>query len=111
MRILDLGCGRGINLDFFNVGDGTVYGVDVSHASLSGAVVKFPHRKFCSGSGEALPFRDGSMDEVVSKVALLYMNIPHARHEIHRVLVPVGTVSASLHYFRSLFLNCAAIRD
>lgn len=99
MSILDLGCGKGINIDFFKAGNGTVFGLDISLASLSEAARSFPQRKLLCGSGESIPFRDCSMDAVVSNVALCYMDIPKALREINRVLVPGGTLAATLHYF------------
>lgn len=47
--------------------------------------------------GEALPFADGSFDFVISKVAMPYLNIPLSLREIHRVLIPGGTIWVSLH--------------
>jgi SAM-dependent methyltransferase len=44
-----------------------------------------------------LPFEDEGFDRVVSAVALPYMNIQKTLAEIHRVLVPGGGLSLSLH--------------
>jgi hypothetical protein len=44
-----------------------------------------------------LPFEDESFDRVLSAVALHYMNIQKTLAEIHRVLVPGGGLSLSLH--------------
>ncbi len=53
--------------------------------------------KLVCAKAEALPFADASFDFVVSKVAIPYVNIPRALREIHRVLMPGGTIWVSLH--------------
>jgi ubiquinone/menaquinone biosynthesis C-methylase UbiE len=45
----------------------------------------------------ALPFAPGSVDRVVSNVALPYMNIPKTLKEVYRVLAIDGRLTASLH--------------
>ncbi len=35
----------------------------------------FPRCRFCFAVGEAVPFKDGTFDAVISRVALPYMNI------------------------------------
>jgi ubiquinone/menaquinone biosynthesis C-methylase UbiE len=98
MRILDLGCGPGRDLLSWGVTDSDeVTGLDNDSASLELARLRFPSRTYFLGCGEAMPFPDASFDRVISGVALPYMNIPKALGEIHRVLVPGGTFSASLH--------------
>lgn len=100
MRVVDLGCGDGIELEFFHLDEGTIFGIDRNSAAIFKARRKFPERIFLSGLGERLPFADGSIDTVVSNVALPYMNISKALKEIHRVLSPGGIFQASLHYLR-----------
>jgi ubiquinone/menaquinone biosynthesis C-methylase UbiE len=46
---------------------------------------------------EALPFADASFDFVISKAAIAYVNIPVSLREIHRVLMPGGTIWVSLN--------------
>src|SRR6185437_3657526 len=98
MRILDLGCGTGKPLTYWHVTpQDEVVGVDIDGAALETAQQKYPERHFYIGSGEDIPFTNGSFDRVISNVALPYMNIPAALREINRVLVPAGSLSASLH--------------
>jgi ubiquinone/menaquinone biosynthesis C-methylase UbiE len=98
MRILDLGCGPGRDLVAWGVGvQDEVTGFDISHSSLVMARQRFPGRIFLLGAGERLPFRDESFDRVISGVALPYMNIPKALSEIHRALVPGGSLAVTLH--------------
>jgi ubiquinone/menaquinone biosynthesis C-methylase UbiE len=98
MRVLDLGCGSGRDLVAWGVSAGDeVTGIDLDDSRLDAAKVRFPERTYLHGAGECLPLEDESFDRVISGVALPYMNIPKALAEIHRVLVPDGGVSLSLH--------------
>jgi SAM-dependent methyltransferase len=98
MRILDLGCGSGLDLASWGVtASDEVTGLDIDESRLAIARVRFPNRKYLHGAGERLPFEDGSFDRVISAVALPYMDIQKALTEIHRILVPGGVVSLSLH--------------
>lgn len=98
MRILDLGCGSGLDLAAWGVTAlDEVTGLDIDDSRLAIARVRFPHRIYLHGAGENLPFEDRSFDRVISAVALPYMNIHKVLAEIHRVLVPGGALSLSLH--------------
>jgi ubiquinone/menaquinone biosynthesis C-methylase UbiE len=98
MRVLDLGCGSGVDLSSWGVNaSDEVTGLDIDKSSLAIARVRFPNRTFLHGAGERLPFEDASFDRVISGVALPYMNIQKALAEIHRILTPGGGLSLSLH--------------
>jgi ubiquinone/menaquinone biosynthesis C-methylase UbiE len=98
MRVLDLGCGSGRNLASWGVtAADKVTGLDIDDSRLAIAKVQFSNRTYLQGAGECLPFEDASFDRVVSAVALPYMNIQKTLAEIHRVLVPGGGLSLSLH--------------
>lgn len=98
MRVLDLGCGSGLDLASWGVTpQDEVTGVDIDENCLAVASVRFPTRAFVNGAGEQLPFVDASFERVISAVALPYMNIQRALTEIRRVLVPGGSISLSLH--------------
>ena len=98
MRVLDLGCGDGQDLVRWGVtASDEVTGVDIDNSSLVLAKSRFGTRKYVQAKGEDLPFKNESFDRVISGVALPYMNIPRALGEIHRVLVPGGQVTLSLH--------------
>ena len=98
MQVLDLGCGSGRDLASWGVtaADG-VTGLDIDDSRLASAKVRFSNRTYLQGTGECLPFEDESFDRVLSAVALPYMNIQKTLAEIHRVLVPGGGLSLSLH--------------
>jgi len=98
MRILDLGCGSGRDLASWGVtASDEVTGLDIDGSCLAVAMVRFPNRTYLQGAGECVPFGDESFDRVISNVALPYMNIEKALAEIHRILVPGGSLSLSLH--------------
>jgi ubiquinone/menaquinone biosynthesis C-methylase UbiE len=98
MRVLDLGCGSGRDLASWGVtAADEVTGLDIDHSRLAIAKVQFSNRTYLQGAGECLPFENESFDRAVSVVALPYMNIQKALAEIHRVLVPDGGLSLSLH--------------
>jgi ubiquinone/menaquinone biosynthesis C-methylase UbiE len=100
MKVLDLGCGAGgtgLTTVWGVAESDEVQGVDLDEEALAIARARFPNRTYLSGRGEDLPFRNASFDRVISSVAMPYMDIPSTLSEIHRVLVPGGQVSLSLH--------------
>ncbi len=98
MRVLELGCGSGRDLASWGVpASDEVTGLDIDDSRLVIAKVQFPNRTYLKGAGECLPFDDESFDRVVSTLALPYMNIQKTLAEIHRILVPGGGLSLSLH--------------
>jgi SAM-dependent methyltransferase len=74
MRVLDLGCGSGQDLISWGVtASDQVTGLDIDESRLVVARERFPERTYLHGVGESL------------------------LAEIHRVLVPGGSLSLSLH--------------
>jgi ubiquinone/menaquinone biosynthesis C-methylase UbiE len=98
MRVLDLGCGSGLDLTSWGVtASDEVTGLDIDEDRLTLARVRFPDRTYLHGAGERLPFEDNSFDRVISAVAVPYKDIPKTLAEIHRIQVPGGVLSLSLH--------------
>jgi SAM-dependent methyltransferase len=98
MRVLDLGCGSGRDLASWGVNaSDEITGLDIDDSHLAIAKVQFPNRTYLHGAGECLPFENESFDRVISGVALPYMSIQKTLTEIHRILVPGGGLSLSLH--------------
>jgi ubiquinone/menaquinone biosynthesis C-methylase UbiE len=98
MRVLDLGCGSGVDLFSWGVTSADeVTGLDIDRTRLAAARRRFPNRVYQLGAAERLPFQAESFDRVISAVALPYMNIQKALAEIHRVLARGGSLSLSLH--------------
>ena len=98
MKVLDLGCGDGFTPQKLSLPlSWRIIGVDVKYGILSEAHVNFPDRIFVCSRAEKLPFPSCSFDRVISNVALPYMGIAMALAESYRILVPGGTLLASLH--------------
>ena len=97
-RVLDVGCGNGDALDRAG-GDFLAVGIDIDHDALSAGSALFPQVRLFRATAEALPFKDGSFDAVLSRVALPLMNIPPVLAEIARVVRRGGEVWLAFHRF------------
>ena len=109
-RTLDLGCGTGRNLPLLG-GTGRAIGLDPSRASLRRARRRAPATPLVQASAEALPFRDGAFDTVVS--GLVLCSVPDQARglaEIRRVLRTDGRLRA-LEHVRSLVPWRARVQD
>jgi ubiquinone/menaquinone biosynthesis C-methylase UbiE len=96
-RTLDLGCGTGRNLPALPPGVRAV-GLDPSQAVLQRARRRAPGTPLVQGRAEALPFRDGCFDTVVSGLVLCTVPDPvRGLGEVRRVLSPGGTLRALEH--------------
>jgi ubiquinone/menaquinone biosynthesis C-methylase UbiE len=96
-RVLDVGCGTGRNLPVYGA-DVRVVGLDPAWDSLRHARRRAPRVTLIRGSAEALPFRDGAFDTVVS--GLVFCSVPDARRgliEVRRVLRPDGRLRMLEH--------------
>lgn len=100
-RILDLGCGAAQAFIARDPGpDRLAVGLDLDIDALRLARSLKPALLLVRGSGEALPFRTGTFDLVVSRVALPYMDLAPTLEEVARVLSPGGKLWCSLHPIR-----------
>ncbi|BDG07542.1 class I SAM-dependent methyltransferase [Anaeromyxobacter paludicola] len=98
-RILDLGCGTGRDLPFYP--RRAAVGVDPHPENLARARRRAPV-PLVRARAEALPFKDGAFDTVVSGLVLCSVDDPAAAlAELRRVLAPGGTLRA-LEHVRSL---------
>jgi len=96
-RTLDLGCGTGRNLPLMPAGV-TAVGVDPALASLARACRRAPGAWVVAARAEALPFRAGSFDTVVSGLVLCSVDDPaRALAEVRRVLREGGALRALEH--------------
>jgi ubiquinone/menaquinone biosynthesis C-methylase UbiE len=96
-RTLDLGCGTGRNLPLFP-GVVRAVGLDPSLDSLRRARRRAPGTPLVQARAEALPFRGGAFETVVSGLVLCSVRDPAAGlAEIRRVLGPEGTLRALEH--------------
>lgn len=91
-RILDLGCGDGINMEILrDLGVKHVVGVDVSNRLVELARQRMSFAVFVQGSAKKLPVRDQSFDVVFVDSVFHHLETYNAAiQEIYRVLVPSG---------------------
>ena len=108
-KILEIGCGVGLDLVRFAQGGALVSGVDLSDTAidLTRKNFKFHHLKadLCVMNGEKLVFPDHSFDVVYAHGVLQYTaNAQAMIDEAYRVLKPYGTF-ISMVYNRKGWLN------
>lgn len=85
-RTLDLGCGTGRNLPWLPP-DARAIGVDPSADALRSARRRAPNAPLVRARAEALPFRDGAFDTVLSGLVFCSVDDPaRGLAEVRRVL-------------------------
>jgi ubiquinone/menaquinone biosynthesis C-methylase UbiE len=97
-RTLDLGTGTGRNLPLYPRESRVVVGLDPAWPALRRARRRAPSVPLVVGRAEALPFRDGVFDTVVS--GLVFCSVPDPRRglaEVRRVLRPGGALRMLEH--------------
>jgi ubiquinone/menaquinone biosynthesis C-methylase UbiE len=96
-RVLDLGTGTGRNLPLVPPGAGVV-GVDPSLDNLRRARRRAPAVHLVAAHAEALPFRGGAFDTVLSGLVLCSVSEPAAAlAEVRRALHPAGSLRLLEH--------------
>jgi ubiquinone/menaquinone biosynthesis C-methylase UbiE len=112
-KILEIGCGVGIDLIRFAKGGGHVTGVDLAQQSIQLAKKNFELHGLKADlrlmNGEALEFADNSFDMVYAHGVLQYTaDANKMAKEMHRVLKPGGEAIAMV-YNRLSWLNGMAL--
>ena len=96
-RTLDLGTGTGRNLPWLPAGVRAV-AVDPEPHNLAAARRRAPAVALVRARAEALPFRDGAFDTVLSGLVLCSVDdVPAGLAEVARVLAPGGTLRLLEH--------------
>ena len=109
-RVLDVGCGTGRNLALFGSGVRAI-GLDPCLESLRKARQRAPRAPLVRARAEALPFRDGAFDAVVSGLVFCsVVDVPRGLAEIRRVL-KAGGVLRMLEHVRSKRPVAAWLQD
>ena len=108
-KVLEIGCGVGIDLARFAAGGAHTTGVDLSETAIELARKNFEARglegNFMLGNGQDLDFPPDSFDMVYVHGVLQYTADPHAMaREMYRVLKPGGEAIAMV-YNRISWLN------
>jgi ubiquinone/menaquinone biosynthesis C-methylase UbiE len=96
-RTLEVGCGTGRNLPRYGAAM-TVIGLEPDGDAIRAARQRAPHRPLVRASSEALPFRDGAFDTVVS--SLVFCSVPRPEvglAEVRRVLAARGQLRMLEH--------------
>lgn len=109
-RVLDIGCGTGRNLPLYQA-DRRVVGVEPSWHSIRKAKQRAPNVPLVRASAQALPFRDGTFNTVVS--GLVFCSVPDAAQglgEVKRVLASGGSLRM-LEHVRSTSAWRARMQD
>lgn len=90
-RVLDLGCGTGRSLALL-ITSVPPLGIDPCLPSLLAARRRAPSAQLVQARAEALPFRDGTFDTVLSGLAFCSVGDPPAAlREVRRVLTSGGS--------------------
>ena len=108
-RVLEVGCGAGVDLARFAKGGASVVGVDLSSSAIDLARANFKQQgltgDFRVADGEALPFEDNSFDLVFAHGVVQYTADPKRLvEECRRVLKPGGEAVFQV-YNRVSWLN------
>ena len=108
-RVLEVGCGAGVDLARFAKGGASVVGVDLSSSAIDLARANFEQQRltgdFRVADGEALPFEDNSFDLVFAHGVVQYTADPERLvEECRRVLKPGGEAVFQV-YNRVSWLN------
>lgn len=96
-RVLDVGCGAGVEVVRFARAGAHTFGVDLSDQAVALTQKNLAHQQLSAGlavaDGEALPFPDNSFDYVFAHGVIQYAaHDAHVVRECHRVLKPGGIV-------------------
>ena len=108
-RVLDVGCGTGVDLVRFVRGGAIATGIDIADSAVGLAGENLRHQSLsaalCVGDGERLPFPGGTFDFVFAHGVVQYASGDRALvDECRRVLKPGGTAFFQV-YNRISWLN------
>jgi SAM-dependent methyltransferase len=108
-RVLEVGCGAGVDLARFAKGGAHVVGVDLASSAIDLARANFEQQglagEFYVANGETLPFDDNAFDFVFAHGVVQYTADPQRLvDECHRVLKPGGEAVFQV-YNRVSWLN------
>jgi SAM-dependent methyltransferase len=108
-RVLDVGCGTGVDLVRFVRGGALTTGIDIADSAIGLARENLRHQSLtaslCVGDGERIPFPDSTFDFVYAHGVVQYTPGDRALvEECRRVLKPSGTAFIQV-YNRLSWLN------
>jgi len=86
-KILDIGCGTGIDLQYFSAKKAEVYGVDISTPMVNAAKKRTKNAEIILTDYSCLPFKENFFDMVFSQFSLEHEgNLENVFQEVYRVL-------------------------
>jgi ubiquinone/menaquinone biosynthesis C-methylase UbiE len=104
-RVLDVGCGAGMMVDWLIHQGYEVYGVDTSREMIRICLERFGHTEsavFSVGAIEQLPCKTDGFDAVICKGVFDFLDSDHeALAELARVCKPGGTLILTLQHLLS----------
>jgi ubiquinone/menaquinone biosynthesis C-methylase UbiE len=106
--VLDVGCGTGALTAWLaeRFGPKGVAGVDPNEPFLAACRARVPGADLRVGTGEALPFRDGTFQAALAQLVLGFAkDAPRVAAEMRRVVRPGGIVGACMFESRGLALT------
>jgi len=104
LRILDTGCGNGINLKCLQI-LGDVYGLDISKNALIFSRIRGLHSLIC-GSVDKLPFKNELFDLILALDVIEHTDEDiSAVRELNRVLKPGGRLIIAVPAFQFLWTS------
>ena len=90
-RLLDAGCGDGLDLEHYASLGAIVYGIDASEELVKLAKERLPSIEIVCGLAEEMPYGNDFFDLVVSKYAIMTSyDLAPIFNQIYRVLKPNG---------------------
>ena len=103
-RILDLGCGPGINSGYIDSKHFDVEGVDLSQKMIAQASMTYPNIKFHLADMTQINFPSQSFDGIFASYSIIHLpkeKIPAFFTELHRILRPGGLLYVSVQCGKS----------
>lgn len=96
--IMDLGCGIGQTFIALECTDRTCVGIDIDEEVIEYGRKHFGDKiDFYLADAANIPYPSGSVDFLISRVAIPYTNIPIVIKEIKRLLTDEGRIWITLH--------------
>jgi ubiquinone/menaquinone biosynthesis C-methylase UbiE len=113
MKLLDLACGDGLDLEYYKTLGAEIFGLDASDKLVEIARKRNPEADIKVGLFEKIPFEDSYFDVVLSKYAIQTSeDMSPVFSEIYRVLKPGGIMMYLVtHPFRQYLEKKEKITD
>ncbi|MCD4759608.1 class I SAM-dependent methyltransferase [archaeon] len=98
-KILDVGCGVGVDAGFMSSKDFEIIGIDLSKKMLNIARQKFPQINFRKQDIRKIDFPPNSFDGILASCSLIHIpkkDVPDLLEKFHQILKKDGTIYLAL---------------